>query len=61
MSSPGILNDFLLMLEMISKGKLDCDNLPLNLAVELAKKKNCESTTGIKYISKTLDFWLVFY
>ena len=61
MSASGILNDFLLMLEIISKGKLDCDNLPLNLAVELAKLKNCGSASGIKYNSKTLDFWVVFY
>ena len=57
----GILDDFLLMLQLISKGDLNTDNVPLTLAGELAKLKNCDSTTGIKYNLKTLDFCLVFY
>ena len=40
---------------------MNADNVPLTLALELAKLKNCDSTTGIKYNPKTLDFWLVFY
>ena len=56
-----ILDDFLLMLELISRGVLDANNIPLTLAVELAKLMNCESTTGMQYRNDTLDFWLVFY
>ena len=49
------------MLELISRGVLDANNIPLTLAVELTKLMNCESTTGMQYRNDTLDFWLVFY
>ena len=60
MDQCNILDDFLLMLQLISRGVLDPNNIPLTLAVELAKLMNCESTTGMKYRNDTLDFWLVF-
>ena len=60
MDKVGILDDFLLMLQLISKGSLEANNIPLTLATELAKLKNCDSTTGIRYNKNTLDFWLVF-
>ena len=36
------LDDFLFMLQLISRGVLDPNNIPLTLAVELAKLMNCE-------------------
>ena len=61
MDKVGLLDDFLLMLQLILKGSLEANNIPLTLSTELAKLKNCDSTTGIRYNKNTLDFWLVFY
>ena len=61
MDEYNILDDFLLMLELLSRGVLDPNNIPLTLVVELGKMMNCESTTGMTYRKETLDFWLVFY
>ena len=49
------------MLKLISEGKMDGNNLPLTLAVELAKFLNCDTTTGMLYQREILDFWSVLY
>ena len=56
-----ILDDFMILLQLISDGTLDADNLPLLLAVECAKLQNCDTTTGMTYRPETLEFWDVFY
>ena len=44
------------MSQLISRGVLELNNIPLTLAVELAKLMSCESTTGMKYRNDTLEF-----
>ena len=51
----------LTMLKLISEGKMNVNNLPLTLAVELAKFLNCDTTTGMLYWCETLDFWSILY
>ena len=52
-----ILNDFMLMLQLISDETLEADNLPLMLAVECAKLQSLENTSAMTYNHETLDFW----
>ena len=56
-----ILDDFLIMLQLISKGILEANNIPLTLATELAKMHSHKSTTAMVYRPETLDFWSVCY
>ena len=56
-----ILDDFLIMLQLISKGILEANNIPLTLATELAKMHSLKSTTAMVYQPETLDFWSVCY
>ena len=61
MKKAHILHDFMLLLQLVADRTLDADNLPLLLAVECAKLQNCDTTTAMKYIPETLEFWDVFY
>ena len=61
MSKHGVLDDFLLIIEMLKEGKLSPDNLPMQLTADLAKMMKCDSTTGMRFKKKTMDFWSVFY
>ena len=56
-----ILDDFLIMLPLISKGILEASNIPLTLATKLAKMHSHKSTTAMVYRPETLDFWSVCY
>ena len=56
-----ILDDLMILLQFISDGTLDADNLPLLLAVEHVKLQNCDTTTGMTYRPETIKFWDVFY
>ena len=56
-----ILDDCLIMLQLISKGILEANKIPLTLATELAKMHSRKSTTGMVYQPETLDFWSVCY
>ena len=49
------------MVQLISKGILEADNIPLTLATELAKMHSLKSTTAMVYRPETLEHWSVCY
>ena len=54
-----LLDNFIVMMKLISEGELNADNLPLVLGTERAKFQNWSNTTQMKYCKETLDFWQV--
>ena len=46
------------MLQLISKGSLEANNIPLTLATKLAKMQKYKSTTAMVYRHETLDLGL---
>ena len=56
-----ILKDFFTLIEVISTGQLEAENLPLILCLERAKYCKCTTTTLMRFHEKSKAFWRVGY
>ena len=56
-----LVNDFIILMEVISSGKLDARNLPLLCCLERAKFSKLKSTTLMRFYPETKAFYRVAY
>ena len=54
-----LLKDFFTLIEVISTGQLEAENLPLILCLERAKYCKCTTTTLMRFHEKSKAFWRV--
>ena len=57
----GPMKDFINLMEVLSNGTLDVENIPLLLCLERAKLCKCKTTTLIRFHPKSKAFWRVAY
>ena len=56
-----LLKDFTSLLEVLSNGTLEVENIPLLLCLERAKLCKCTTTTLMRFYPRSKAFWRVAY
>ena len=56
-----LTEDFLRLIEVLSTGEMENENLPLILVMEVAKYLRCTTTTLMRFHKKSKAFWRVGY
>ena len=56
-----LVNDFLTLMQVITDGRLEAENIPLMLCLERAKYCKCTTTTLMRFHEKSKAFWRVGY